>query len=46
MDRYSDLPLTVYAFHGSSIMSDTHIQICVRDPAKSVVAYFRPRLAF
>ena len=33
-------------FPGSSIMSDTHIQICVRDPAKSVVAYFRPRLAF
>ena len=33
-------------FPGSSIMSDTHIQICVRDPAKSVLAYFWPRLAF
>ena len=30
-------------FDGSAIRSDTHIQICVRDPKKSIVAYFRPR---
>lgn len=30
-------------FPGSTIMDDTHIQICVRDPKKSIVAYFRPR---
>lgn len=30
-------------FNGSSIMDDTHIQLCVRNPAKSVIAYFRPR---
>ena len=30
-------------FEGSAIRSDTHIQLCVRDPKKSIVAYFRPR---
>ena len=35
----------VPVFNGSSIMSDTHIQLCVRNPKKSVVAYFRPRIA-
>lgn len=30
-------------FEGTDIRSDTHIQICVRDPKKSVIAYFRPR---
>ena len=30
-------------FEGTEIRSDTHIQICVRDPKKSIVAYFRPR---
>ena len=29
-------------FRGSAIQSDTHIQLCVRNPA-SIVAYFRPR---
>ena len=29
-------------FEGSSIHSDTHIQLCVRNPA-SIIAYFRPR---
>lgn len=29
-------------FKGSAIQSDTHIQLCVRNPA-SIVAYFRPR---
>jgi hypothetical protein len=29
-------------FKGSAIRSDTHIQLCVRNPA-SIVAYFRPR---
>ena len=29
-------------FEGSAIQSDTHIQLCVRNPA-SIVAYFRPR---
>ena len=31
-------------FEGTEIRSDTHIQICVRDPKKSIVAYFRPRI--
>lgn len=31
-------------FKGSTIRSDTHIQLCVRNPA-SIVAYFRPREA-
>lgn len=30
-------------FKGSAIQSDTHIQLCVRNPA-SIVAYFRPRM--
>lgn len=30
-------------FEGTEIRSDTHIQICVRNPKKSIVAYFRPR---
>jgi hypothetical protein len=30
-------------FPGSKIPEKTHIQWCVRDPAKSVLAYFRPR---
>lgn len=29
-------------FKGSAIQSDTHIQLCVRNP-QSIVAYFRPR---
>lgn len=32
-------------YDGTEIMSDTHIQICVRNPRKSIVAYFRPRMA-
>ena len=32
-------------FKGSAIQSDTHIQLCVRNPA-SIVAYFRPREVF
>ena len=30
-------------YEGTDIRSDTHIQICVRNPQKSIVAYFRPR---
>lgn len=30
-------------FPGSKIPAKTHIQWCVRDPAKSVLGYFRPR---
>ncbi len=30
-------------FEGSNINSRTHVQWCIRDPRKSVVAYFRPR---
>jgi hypothetical protein len=30
-------------FPGSKIFENTHIQWCVRDPAKSVLGYFRPR---
>jgi hypothetical protein len=30
-------------YPGAKIMSRTHIQICVRDPKKSVVGYFLPR---
>lgn len=30
-------------FPGSKIQEKTHVQICVRDPRKSVIAYFRPR---
>lgn len=30
-------------FDGSTIMADTHIQLCVRNPKKSIIAYFRPR---
>ena len=30
-------------FTGSAIQSDTHIQLCVRNPA-SIVAYFKPRM--
>ena len=29
-------------FKGSAIQSDTHIQLCVRNP-ESIIAYFRPR---
>jgi hypothetical protein len=31
-------------YPGAKIMSRTHIQICVRDPRKSVVGYFLPRM--
>ena len=31
-------------YPGSEINTDTHIQICVRNPKKSIVAYFRPRM--
>jgi hypothetical protein len=30
-------------FPGSMIRSKTHVQWCVRDPKKHVIAYFRPR---
>lgn len=30
-------------FPGSKILENTHIQWCVRDPAKSLLGYFRPR---
>ena len=30
-------------YPGSKIMAKTHVQICVRDPETSVMAYFRPR---
>ncbi|HEY0257599.1 MAG TPA: hypothetical protein VGC39_09165, partial [Candidatus Methylacidiphilales bacterium] len=30
-------------YPGAKIMSRTHIQICVRDPQKSVIGYFFPR---
>jgi hypothetical protein len=30
-------------YRGAKIMSRTHIQICVRDPGKSVIGYFFPR---
>jgi hypothetical protein len=30
-------------YDGSGIQSKTHLQWCVRDPAKSVIGYFRPR---
>jgi hypothetical protein len=30
-------------FDGSKIYSRTHVQWCVRDPARSIFAYFRPR---
>lgn len=30
-------------FDGSKIYSRTHVQWCVRDPGKSIFAYFRPR---
>lgn len=32
-------------FPGSKIMARTHVQHCVRDPAKSILGYFRPRAA-
>lgn len=32
-------------YEGTELRTDTHIQLCVRDPKKSIVAYFRPRLA-
>jgi hypothetical protein len=31
-------------YPGAKIMSCTHTQICVRDPKKSVIGYFLPRL--
>jgi hypothetical protein len=31
-------------YPGAKIMSRTHIQICVRDPKRSVIGYFLPRL--
>jgi hypothetical protein len=31
-------------YPGAKIMSRTHIQICMRDPKKSVIGYFLPRL--
>ena len=30
-------------FPGSKLMDKCHVQWCVRDPKKSVIAYFRPR---
>jgi len=30
-------------YPGAKIMSKTHVQICVREPEASVIAYFRPR---
>ena len=30
-------------FDGSKIYSRTHVQWCIRDPGKSIFAYFRPR---
>jgi hypothetical protein len=32
-------------FPGSKIMARTHVQLCVRDPAKSILGYFRPQAA-
>lgn len=29
------------AFHGSRLMAKTHVQVCVRTPAESIVGYFR-----
>jgi len=31
-------------YQGAKIYSKTHVQWCVRDPRKSVLGYFRPRL--
>lgn len=30
-------------FKGSKLMDKTHVQWCVRDPKRSIIAYFRPR---
>jgi len=32
-------------YPGAKIMSQTHIQICIRIPEKSVIGYFMPRLS-
>jgi hypothetical protein len=32
-------------FEGSKLHAKTHIQWCVRNPARSIIAYFRPRKA-
>jgi len=31
-------------YPGAKIMSRTHIQICIRNPEKSVIGYFKPRI--